>query len=552
MARMTGGEAIVKQLYREGLRVVFGLPGVQLYGIWAALRDEPRIRLVTTRHEQATSYMADGYTRASGNIGAALVVPGPGLLNASSGLSTAYSASSPVLMIAGQVQRANIGRDVGMLHEVNDQQDAISPVTKWRRRALKVEDCPGAVHEAIYQLKTGRPRPVEIEFPPETMEEEGEAELIEPAKPLRPAARAADIDRAADLLLAAKQPVIYAGGGVQLSGAENALRNLAEHLQIGVIHSFEGKGAIDDRHHLSLGSALLWYGPLRDHFNGSDLILAVGTRFAQAMPLPEQQVVQIDIDPEEIGRNHRKTMGVAGDARATLEELFRRVKTVPKRPARKAGFEALKAASNSTGSDEEPQNSILRNLRSGIPDDGILISGMTQVGYFSRPFWPTYAPRTYITSGYSGNLGYEYPTGLGAKVGCPDRAVVVTVGDGGFLYNSSEMATAVQHKINVVCVLFNDNAFGNVTRDMDEGWGGQYGGTLHNPDFMKLADAYGMHGMRAAKPADVGKLVADAVQMDRPVLIEVPVGRMNRPKAWASRKWDNKYVRQPVQKAGAR
>jgi acetolactate synthase-1/2/3 large subunit len=541
---MTGGEAIVRQLHREGVSVVFGLPGVQLYGVWAALRDQPGIRVVTTRNEQATSYMADGYTRASGKIGAALVVPGPGLLNASSGLSTAYSASSPVLMIAGQVQRANIGLDVGMLHEVNDQQVAISPVTKWRKRAIKVKDCPGAVHEAVYQLKTGRPRPVEVEFPPETMEEEGEAELVEPSNPRRPAARPADIDRAAEMLLAARRPVIYAGGGVLLSGAEAALRDLADHLQLGVIHSFEGKGAIDDRDHLSLGSALVWYGPLRDYFNSSDLILAVGTRFAQAMPKPDQQVVQIDIDPEEVGRNHKKTFGVVGDARATLEELARRVKSAPRRPSRKRELEQTKAGSLSTGADEEPQNTILKSLRSGVPDDGILISGMTQIGYFSRPFWPTYRPRTYITSGYSGNLGYEYPTGLGAKVGCPDRPVVVTVGDGGFMYNSGEMATAVQHKINVVCVLFNDNAFGNVTRDMDEGWGGQYAAALHNPDFMKLADAYGMHGMRTEAPGDVGRMVAEAIQMDRPVLLEVPVTRMNRPKAWASRKWDNKYVRQ--------
>ncbi|MBI4306492.1 MAG: thiamine pyrophosphate-binding protein [Chloroflexi bacterium] len=552
MARLTGGEAIVKQLHREGVRVVFGLPGVQLYGVWAALRDEPGIRLVTTRHEQATTYMADGYTRASGRIGTALVVPGPGLLNASSGMSTAYSASSPVLVVAGQVQRANIGKDVGMLHEVNDQQAAITPITKWRKRALEVRDCPAAVHEAIYQLKTGRPRPVEIEFPPETMEEEGDAELIEPSNPIRPAARATDIDRAAEMLQAAKQPVIYAGGGVLLSGAEKALRNLADHLQIGVIHSFEGKGAISDRDYLSLGSALLWYGPLRDYFNSADLILAVGTRFAQPMPKPEQQVIQIDIDPGEIGRNHRKTVSLAGDASATLEELVKRVKAVPQRASRKNELQALRAKSDTAGADEEPQNSILKSLRAGMPDDGILISGMTQVGYFSRPFWPTYLPRTYITSGYSGNLGYEYPTGLGAKVGCPDKAVVVTVGDGGFLYNSSEMATAVQHKINVVCVVFNDNAFGNVTRDMDEGWGGQYGGALHNPDFMKLADAYGLHGVRAAQPTDVGRLVAEAIQMDKPVLVEVPVKRMNRPKAWASRKWENKYVRQPAQKTGTR
>ena len=158
MARMTGGEALVASLYREGVRVVFGLPGVQLYGVMAALRDEPRIRFVTTRHEQATTYMADGYARVTGDFGTALVVPGPGLLNATAGLSTAYSASSPVLMISGQIPKGSIGKDIGLLHEVNDQLDAIAPITKWRRRVLEVGDVARAAHEAVEQLRTGRPR----------------------------------------------------------------------------------------------------------------------------------------------------------------------------------------------------------------------------------------------------------------------------------------------------------------------------------------------------------------------------------------------------------
>src|SRR5215469_6955692 len=183
MPRMTGGEALARQLVREGVKVVFGLPGVQLYGALAGLRDE-RVRFITTRHEQATGYMADGYARAggAGGFGTALVVPGPGLLNASAGLSTAYSASSPVLMISGQVPKSQIGKDIGVLHEVNDQLDAIAPVTKWRKRVLQVAEVPGAVREAMIQLKTGRPRPVELEMPPETMEEEGEAELLAPIR----------------------------------------------------------------------------------------------------------------------------------------------------------------------------------------------------------------------------------------------------------------------------------------------------------------------------------------------------------------------------------
>ena len=543
MARMTGGEALVKQLYREGVRVVFGLPGVQLYGVMAALRDEPGIRFVVTRHEQATSYMADGYARAGGTFGTALVVPGPGLLNAMAGLSTAYAASSPVLMLSGQVPKAQIGRNIGVLHEVNDQLDVVAPVTKWRKRVLEVGEVARAAHAAVEQLRTGRPRPVELEMPPDTMEEEGEVELLEPGAAARPAAPKADIDRAAAMLLEAKSPVVFAGGGVHASGAHDVLAAVAEYLQAGVIQSAEGKGALSDASDLSLGAAMWPQSALKKHFEAADVILVVGSRLALAGPRAEQQVIQLDVDPDEIGRNHKKTFGLLGDARATLAELLERLRAgAPPRPSRKAEREALRTQIAATMT-QEPNASILKSLRAGTPEDAIVIAGMTQIGYYSRPYWPVYRPRTYLTSSYSGNLGYEYPTALGAKVACPKRAVVAICGDGGFLYNAQELATAVLHKINVVAVVFNDSAFGNVARDLDEAWGGSYAASLHNPDFMKLAEAYGVAGMRAKSPTDVGGLVGDAIQLDRPALIEVPVGRMARPPFFAPLRAPAKYKR---------
>ena len=322
MARMTGGEALVQSLYREGVRVIFGLPGVQLYGVMAALRDEPRIRFITTRHEQATTYMADGYARAGGEFGVALVVPGPGLLNASAGLSTAYAASSPVLMLCGQIPKAKIGKNVGLLHEVNDQQDAIAPVTKWRRRVLEIPEIPAAVREAVRQLKSGRPRPVELEMPPETMEDEDEVTLLDPVPVARPAASARAVEVAAERLRAAARPVIYAGGGVHLAGAHEALRAVAEHLQAGVLETGEGKGSLSARHPLALGAAFWADTPLKAHLDQADVVLAVGSRMAVAALRPEQEVVQIDVDPEEIGRNHPRTLALEGDARATLEALL--------------------------------------------------------------------------------------------------------------------------------------------------------------------------------------------------------------------------------------
>jgi acetolactate synthase-1/2/3 large subunit len=540
---MTGGEALVKSLYREGVRVVFGLPGVQLYGVLAALRDEPRIRFVTTRHEQATSFMADGYARAGGDFGTALVVPGPGLLNAASGLSTAYSASSPVLMISGQIPKASIGKDIGLLHEVNDQLDAIKPVTKWQRRILEIAEVPAAVAEAVTQLRTGRPRPVEIEMSPETMEDEDEVELLDPVRVRRPAAPAADLDKAAEMLLAARRPVIYAGSGVLLSGAEEALAAVAEYLQAGVAVSAEGKGAISDHSDLSLGAAFWRESPLRAHVHAADVVLVVGSRLALVTFTPQQRIIQIDVDAGEIGRNHPNTFGLLGDAGATLEALLERLRAAsPPRPSLKAEREALRAEI-ATAAIQEPQASILKALRAGTPEDAIFVAGMTQIGYYSRPLWPVYQPRTYLSSSYSGNLGYAYPVALGAKVARPDKPVVSVSGDGGFLYNAQELATAVLHGINVVAVVFNDSAYGNVARDLDEAWGGEFGARLHNPDFMKLADAFGVRGMRASDPLEVGRLVRQAVDMDRPVLIEVPVGRMPRPAFWPPRKNPTKYQR---------
>ena len=539
MPRMTGGEALARQLVREGVNVVFGLPGVQLYGALAGLRDEG-VRFITTRHEQATTYMADGYARAGGGFGTALVVPGPGLLNAAAGLSTAYSASSPVLMLCGQVPRRYIGRDVGVLHEVNDQMQAIAPVTKWRRRVLEVSDVPGAVRAAVRQLKSGRPRPVHLEFPPDVLEEEGEATLLPPAEAERVAAPEPLVARAAEMLLAAQRPVVYAGGGAVLGDAHEALVAVAEHLQAGIATTAEGKGVVSDANDLSLGAGLWPKNPLRRWLDAADLILVVGSRLQVAGFGPGQQVIQIDVDADEIGRSHGLTFGLVGDARLTLERLLERLRASAPRASRKAERETLRAEMAALDT-TEPNAPIMRSLRAGTPEDAIVVAGMTQIGYYSRPFWPVFRPRTYINSSYSGNLGFEYPTALGAKVAQPERPVVAICGDGGFMYNVQELSTAAKYGINVVAVVFNDNAYGNVARDLDESWGGNWETGFRNPDFMKLAEAFGVAGLRADKPTDVGDLVRKALALNRPALVEVPVGRMPRPPFFMTLKSPDKY-----------
>ena len=522
---------MAESLYLEGVRVVFGLPGVQIYHALDGLQRHGGIRFITTRHEQAASYMADGYARASGEVGTALVVPGPGLLNASAGIGTAYAASSPVLIVSGQIRRDLIGVNRGELHEVNDQMDAIRPITKWASRILDPSDIPEAVHEAFYQLKTGRPRPVEIEIPPETLAEEADIELVEPGTYQRQAGALDRIRYGAQLLAEAQNPIVWAGGGVISSGASEALRKLAEHLQAPVITTLEGKGAISDRHYLSMGTLRFRNDPLQQRLAEHDLILAVGTRLAYPNLLDSQQVVQIDVDEEEIGRNYERTFGIVGDARRSLEELHRLVSsTVPARPSRKQEFEAIRAERFDPSSQPEPLGSYVRAIRAALPDDGILVAGLTQVGYSSDAFYQVYQPRTYLTSSYFGNLGFAFPVALGAKVASPDKAVVAVSGDGGFLFNSQELATAVQHGINAVVIVFNDNAYGNVLRDQTNQFDGRIiGAELHNPDFVRLAEAYGARGVRVEDPGALESALREALAVAAPALIEVPVGPMPYP-----------------------
>ena len=536
MTRMTGGQALVRSLYHEGVRVIFGLPGVQLYHAMDALYDEPGIRFITTRHEQATTYMADGYARASGRVGTAMVVPGPGLQNASAGLGNAYSASSPVLLIAGQINRANIGKDVGILHELNDQLDVIKPVTKWRARVLEPKEIPGVVQEAFHQLRTGRPRPVEIEIPPETLAQVDDLELYEPGKPLPTPGDDGAIKEAVKQLMRAQRPVIWAGGGVHSSEAWQELLQVAEFLQAPVITTAEGKGAIPENHYLSIGvtkgrSTGQVRDALRLYFEDCDVTLAVGTRFASAESPKYQKVIQIDIDDEEVGRNHANTLGIVGDARLALGQLLEGLrKSGPARPSRKEECEALRSERYDAANQPQPLGAFVSGIREALPDDSIIVSGMTQVGYHSRAYFPVLKPRTYITSSYYGNLGFAYPTALGAKVARPEVPVVALCGDGGFLFNSQEMATAAQFGINVVAVVFNDGAFGNVLRDQRTAFKGRViGSELQNPDFMKLADAFGIKGMKAEGPEELKAALKQAIGMDTPVLIEVPLGPMPAP-----------------------
>lgn len=529
MAKLTGGQAIVQSLKRHGVDTVFGLPGIQLDNIFDALYEEQgAVRVIHTRHEQATSYMADGYARTTGKAGVCLVVPGPGLLNAMAGLSTAYACNSPVLCISGQIHSHLIGLNRGMLHEIPNQVEMVRSVTKWAKRIDTPEDAPASVNEAFRQMFSGRPRPVEIEMAPDIMGKQADVELLDPYPIEKPAGDPDLIEQAAKVLAAAKKPVIIAGSGV--FHATEELQALAEMLQAPVIMSRNGRGAMSSEHYLAMplvAGRRLWAD--------ADVALGVGSRLTDTVVNwgvdDNLAVIQMDIDPEEVGRNTALTVGIVADAKLGLAQLVEAVaRHNGKRPSREDELTALKKEIEDLLYEIQPQAALADAIRAELPRDGILINESTQVGYWANNGFPIFKPRTMLTSGYQGTLGYGFATALGAQVGNPGTRVISLNGDGGFFYNVQELSTAVMFNIPLVTIVFNDGAYGNVKRIQQEQYGGRtIASDLHNPDMLKLADAYGLLGIRAHTPDELRAAIREGFKHDGPVLIEVPVGPMPNP-----------------------
>ena len=326
MAIMTGGQAVVAALQAEGVRAVFGIPGMHTLHLYEALRTAPTIRHFTTRHEQGAAFMADGYARATGEPGVCLAITGPGATNTLTALGNAYCDSSPVFCITSEIATGHIGQGYEVFHELRDQLGLFAGVTAWNERAARVAEIPGAVHRAMVALRTGRPRPAHLEIPIDVLAATGEVEIAAPAAVERPAADPGQVAAAAALLARARFPLIYAGGGVNSAGASAALVSLAERLGAPVLTTFTGKGAIPEDHPLSLGCGPWRRGLIADYLARADLLLVVGARLAQVetrdwtLPLPKT-LVHVDIDPTVIGRHYPATVGVIGDARRALEQI---------------------------------------------------------------------------------------------------------------------------------------------------------------------------------------------------------------------------------------
>lgn len=532
---LTGGQALVQSMIANGIHTIFALPGVQLDGAFDALYDAQQagdMRIIHTRHEQGAAYMADGFARVTGEMGVCMVVPGPGLLNASAALSTAYACNQPVLAVTGQIQSDRIEQGYGQLHEIPNQLEMIGSVTKHAERAMSPEVIPGVLNRAISEMWSGRIRPVEIEIPPDVLFAKGDIELPGAAMQRnRGDVDPESIQSAAKLLGAAERPVIFVGGGVLVSEAWDELREVAELLQAPVIATQNGKGALSDHHYLSQSQ---FAG--KDLLAEADVVFAVGTRFAEASSFswgikPDMPFVQIDVDVDMVGKAYPATVGITADAKVGLAALANALPAHNRsRSSREDEMLARKATAHAAAAAVLPQAAYADSIRKALPEDGIFVGEMTQLGYYSNMTFPVYQPRTYMTPGYQGTLGWGFPTSLGVKVGAPDKVVMSINGDGGFGFCLNELATQAYHNIASITLVFNDSAFGNVRRIQTEEFEGRtIASDLKNPDYVKLAEAFGVTGRRTDSPEGLATHLDEAIKANEPTLIEIEVGVMPHP-----------------------
>ena len=533
MAGLNGAQAMFQQLVMEGVTDIFSLPGAQIMSAFDVLHEmQDQINLVHTRHEQATTYMADGYAKVSGKPGVAMVVPGPGALNATAGLGTAYASSSPVLLISGQIPSTLLGKDTGQLHEVSEQLDVFKPITKWNHRISDVSEVPAAVHEAFRQMTTGRPGPVELEIAPDILTQPGSVDLVEKELYPHPKATREQIIAAVKLISSAESPTIVAGGGSVSSGASEQVRRLAELLQIPVMTSPQAKGIIPEDSHLAAGvnSAV---GPAKTVLPDTDLVIAIGTRLSlRGISTDEMPpVLQIDVEQDQIGKQYPAELGIVGDAAETLTALIGALSVDDsKLPKRRERAERLKKQF----ADEvirlaSPQVSVIDKISNVLPDNAIVVQGMTNIGYWSSAALPMDNTRNYVTSSYFGTLGYAFPTALGCQTAFPERKVVALCGDGGFMYSPQELSTAMRYGLNTVAVVFNNGAYGASKWDQQHQFNGRFIGTdLFNPDFVAMAKSFGAEGIKTDADS-IEEGLAEALALDKPALLEVEIQNMMPP-----------------------
>jgi acetolactate synthase-1/2/3 large subunit len=524
---MTGGRAIVEAARANGMRTLFGVPGVQIYPLFDALHGTD-VEVIVPRHEQAAAYMAMGYAKSSGRTGVFSVVPGPGVLNAAAALCTAMGNCAPVVCLTGQVPSSFLGRGRGHLHELPDQAATLRTFIKGAWRIDSPGDAPRLVNQAFREAAGGRPGPIAVEMCWDTMAARSATALTaaDPRLP-EPDVDLDAVEAAARLLATAAKPLLMCGAGAQHAAQE--VRALAETLQAPVTAFRSGRGIVPEDHPLGVASVAA-----RELWDDVDVLVGVGSRlempymrWGDAMRYERKprgpKIVRIDIDTAEM-RRLEPDVAIVADAATGCRLLAERLRTrvAPNRD-RAAEIAAAKRVAEAAFERIQPQTSFLRAIRAVLPRDGLLVPELSQVGFTTYTgAFPILAPRTYISEGFQGTLGFGFPTALGAKVANPGKAVVSVTGDGGFMFGVQELATAAQYGIALVTIVFNNHSFANVLRDQQLQYGGRtIASTFKNPDFLRLAESFGVAARRVREPRELQDALEKELAAARPALIEV-------------------------------
>jgi len=527
---MSTAEAAVATLIGHGLDTVYALPGVHNDHLFDAFhRAGEFLRVVHTRHEQGAAYMALGAALATGRPQAYSVVPGPGLLNSGAALLTAYGMNAPVLAMIGQIPASTIGKRQGHLHEIRDQAGILARLVDHYGHIEGPADASSKVAKAIQSMSRGRPGPAALECAMDIWGKRGPvAAIAAPSPPRTAKIDDSKIRAAAKILGQAKRVLIVAGGGAQDASTEVTL--LSEMLQAPVLGYRRGRGVLDSRNPFSVTLPLG-----RELWGEADVVLAVGTRLLNPMRQwgvdKKLQIVRVDADPDEPARLNKPKVALVGDAAPILRRLIDSLaKFNTRRASRADEMRQRQEKLQERLAKLAPQLAFLEAIRAELPEDGIYVDEVTQMGFVARLALPVYGPRTFLSPGYQDNLGWGYATALGVQHAKPDVPVLSINGDGGFLYTGNEIATAIRHRIPLVAVVFVDGAFGNVRRIQQEQFGNRLiASDLANPDFVKYAESFGAAGRRARGPDELRVALRESFARREPTLIEVPVGSLPSP-----------------------
>jgi acetolactate synthase-1/2/3 large subunit len=544
MTKMSGAKALYEALERQKVKVIFGIVGQAIPLLYDVLHDS-KIRHILSRHEQCAAHAADGYARATGSPGICMATSGPGATNLVTGIANAYMDSSPVIAFTGQINTFSRGSSYMIGRDAFQEADIIgitTPITKYNYQVREAAEIPKAVRTAFYIATTGRPGPVLIDLPKNTQTDTAEVEFsgkieIRGYRPIYDP-NPLQIKKAVELLQKANKPIILAGGGVISSNASQELLLVAELLMTPVATTLMGKGAFPENHPLSLGHIGIHGNPVANKLLAeADVLLAVGTRFADRSTAklssfcPDAKKIHIDIDAAEIGKNIDVTVPIVGDAKKSLKALYGHlIKQLKKKESTKwiervkDAKERLNSAANSEVKDLKPRT-ILSELRKLLPENAIVATEVGQNQMWAALYFKALKPRTFITSGGLGTMGFGFPASLGAKVAYPERPVVDIAGDGSFMMTEKELACSIMEDIPVIVIVLNNSTLGMVAQLQRMFYNRRYIAVnlRRVPDFAKLAEAYGAQGFHVGTLEEFSKAVKKALKSKVTTVIDVPI-----------------------------